>query len=131
MKYAKLINDNLQYAPNKIILDDAVVYNPSGEMLIDLGYLPVIYTDPPTTPDNYVLRSEWIEQNDAIVQTWTLVKNTLVAPKNIEKNEYFILDGAVYLSTAAIPHKTSVVPGMNCTEVSLVDALNIITSAQQ
>lgn len=72
MNYAKLINDDLQYAPRKMGVDDTVVYNPLPEQLLAAGYLPVIETEPPVTEDGFYAEPHWAEENGAIVQSWTV-----------------------------------------------------------
>ncbi len=49
MRYAKLINNYPSYAPRRIRIGDAWVYNPTGEQLLAEGYLPVSETEPPET----------------------------------------------------------------------------------
>ena len=53
MRYGKLIDGALQYAPNKIKNGDSIIYNPTAETLTALGYLPVIVTDAPQTETGY------------------------------------------------------------------------------
>ena len=68
--YAKLINGNLQPAPNPIYIDPYWVGNPTPEMLIAEGYKPVIYTEPPTVEPGYAAVPGWEENVLEIVQTW-------------------------------------------------------------
>ena len=70
--YAKLINGNLQPAPNPIYIDPYWVGNPTPEMLTAEGYKPVIYTDPPTVEPGYVAVPGWEENVLEIVQVWTI-----------------------------------------------------------
>ena len=70
MRYAKLIDGMLHFAPRKIKNGDSTTYNPTGEMLEELGYLPVTFTDPPETEPGYVAVCEWAEEDGAIVQRW-------------------------------------------------------------
>ena len=72
MIYAKLINNQLQFAPRKLPVGEFVVYNPTTEMLTEAGYKPVIYTDPPETEPGYLAVPGWEETEEAIVQTWTV-----------------------------------------------------------
>lgn len=72
MDYAKLIDGNLIFAPRKLPVGDAVVYNPTPEMLTEAGYKPVVYTDPPVVAEGYMAVPGWEEQADEIVQTWTV-----------------------------------------------------------
>lgn len=74
MRYAKLINNQIQYAPNPIKVGDRVIGNPPGEVYIQQGFLPVIETDPPEAPEGYYYSPGWEEQDGQIVQTWELVE---------------------------------------------------------
>lgn len=72
--YAKLINGNLQPAPNPIYIDPWWIGNPTPEMLISEGYKPVRFTDPPTEPrEGYQWSEVWSETDTEIVQGWVLV----------------------------------------------------------
>lgn len=70
--YAKLINGNLQPAPNPIYIAPYWIGNPTPEMLIADGYKPVAYTDPPQTDSGYIAVPGWTETAESIVQTWTV-----------------------------------------------------------
>ena len=70
MKYAKLINGELRIAPRKLQNGDTFVYNPPVEMLEEHGYKSLVYTDPPTVEPGYVAVSEWVEEDNDIVQSW-------------------------------------------------------------
>ena len=72
MKYAKLVNEYPQYAPNYVIDGDNRHINPSAAQYMAAGYLPVYTTDPPTR-DGYHAVCAWVEEpNVAIRQEWTL-----------------------------------------------------------
>lgn len=79
MKYAKLINGSIRYAPKTVSWNDEegkvhTVNNPDAEKLLELGYLPVTYTDPPAdTPEGRHYESHWEQTETAIVQAWRLV----------------------------------------------------------
>lgn len=74
MRYAKLINGNLQSAPNPIYIDPWWIGNPTPEMLIAEGYKPVIYADMPVAPQGYYYEEKWTESEDSIIQSWELVE---------------------------------------------------------
>lgn len=74
MNYAKLINGDLSYAPNPIIHDGVWIGNPSAEVYLAEGYLPVIYTEPPQTNPGYVAVCGWYDEGDALRQTWTIIE---------------------------------------------------------
>jgi len=73
MTYAKLIDGELIFAPNPILVDGNYIGNPPGEVYLAEGYLPVIYTDPPETEPGYIAVSGWYDEGDAIRQVWTIV----------------------------------------------------------
>lgn len=83
--YGKLIDGVLQIAPRKLPGDGVIVYNPPAEMYLAAGYKPVTFTDPPEAPSGYYYESGWEEQNEAIVQTWTLVP----PPDDIDEAEAY------------------------------------------
>lgn len=74
--YAKLINGTLRSAPKKVDYNGKTIFNPTEEILLDMGYLPVTYTDMPTdAPDGQHYESSWSQTDAEIVQVWTLVDN--------------------------------------------------------
>lgn len=74
--YAKLINGTLRSAPKKVDYNGKAIFNPPEEILLELGYLPVTYTDMPTdAPDGQHYESSWSQTDTEIVQVWTLVDN--------------------------------------------------------
>ena len=74
MKYAKLINDFPDYAPNPILHDGLWYGNPPAEVYLAEGYKPVTFTEPPTEPtEGYQWKESWSETDTEIVQGWELV----------------------------------------------------------
>jgi hypothetical protein len=55
-------------------------------------------------------------------------EDDMIANNNIEANKFFMLGNSLYYSTAAIAVGTSIIPGNNCTKLSLADALNNLNS---
>lgn len=72
MRYAKLIDGAIHFAPNPIFIDDRQIGNPPVEAYISEGYKVVQYTDPPEVDPGYIAVPGWEEQAEAIVQTWTI-----------------------------------------------------------
>lgn len=72
LKYAKLINNQIHYAPNPILVGDTYIGNPPGEVYLEQGFLPVIETTPTTPPEGYYMEPHWEEKDGQIVQTWTV-----------------------------------------------------------
>ena len=76
MRYAKLIDGNLVYAPRKLTVGENTVYNPTEEMILDAGYKPVVYTDAPETDPGYEAVHGWYDDGDSIREVWTVVEKT-------------------------------------------------------
>lgn len=70
MNYAKLINGQLQMAPNPILIGTNYVGNPSGSVYEAEGYKPLVYTNPPTVEAGYIAVHGWSEEDNEIVQVW-------------------------------------------------------------
>lgn len=55
---------------------EKTIFNPTEEILLGMGYLPVTYTDMPTdAPDGQHYESSWSQTDAEIVQVWELVDN--------------------------------------------------------
>ena len=74
--YAKLQNNILQIAPKQVQWAGHTVINPSEDILLALGYLPVQSTDPPAVYYGYYAAPRWTQTETAIVQDWDVVKDT-------------------------------------------------------
>lgn len=75
MKYAKLIDNYPQYAPNPILVGENWIGNPPGSVYEAEGYKSVHYTEPPTEPtEGYQWQETWSETATEIVQGWVLVE---------------------------------------------------------
>lgn len=71
--YAKLINNSLRRAPDKVQYNGKIIFNPPEDILQELGYLPVIYTDMPTdAPEGQHYECSWVQSDTEIVQVWHL-----------------------------------------------------------
>ena len=79
MRYAKLVNEKLYFAPKKINYNDAVVYNPSVEMLIADGYKPVNELSAPEAPEGYMYELSYEDAGDSIKYIWTLIESEVTA----------------------------------------------------
>ena len=79
--YAKLENNTLIPAPNRIILSGMQIFNPTSEHLTQAGYKPVIETSmPDDAPDGQHYEPTYSDSGDTITQGWTLVENEEVEP---------------------------------------------------
>ena len=81
MKYAKLVNGALQYAPrNKGSVSN---YNQDVTAMLADGYLPVEETEYPKDGNNYSVN--YAEAEGKIVQSWMLVPTPEPVPPTIEQ----------------------------------------------
>lgn len=75
MRYAKLINSSISYAPNPILHNGLWYGNHPGSVYEAEGYKPVRFTEPPTEPaEGYQWSETWSETAEEIVQGWVLVE---------------------------------------------------------
>ena len=82
MTYAKLINNQLQIAPNPILVDGNWIGNPSGAVYEGWGYKQVLYTDQPSeAPAGYYWVETWTEEENLIQQGWVLAEETEASPE--------------------------------------------------
>lgn len=73
MKYGKLVNGAIQYAPKKVHVGRHWIYNPKPEILMEMGYKPVQDATYPGQPENgYYWRKVWTESENAIFGSWEL-----------------------------------------------------------
>lgn len=73
--YAKLINNRLQPAPKQVRCNGNTVFNPPPDILVEMGYLPVQYTDMPAdAPEGYHYESSWNQTEAEILQVWQLAE---------------------------------------------------------
>lgn len=71
--YAKLVNGTLKRAPKSVKHEGKTILNPSENVLKQLGYYPVIYTEMPMDAEEGTYYSSYWEQTEeAIVQKWKL-----------------------------------------------------------
>ncbi len=73
MMYAKLINANLQIAPNPILHNGLWYGNPPGSVYEAEGYKPVVYADPPETEPGLIAVPGWADDGESLRQIWTVV----------------------------------------------------------
>lgn len=74
MTYGKLINGNIVPAPNPLPVGGSRVYNPSAALYVAHGWLPIIDTPMPDTPEGeepkyYTYHREVVDGQ--IVRVWT------------------------------------------------------------
>lgn len=94
MRYAKLISNQIHYAPRRLRIDSNWVYNPTETQLLDAGYLPVIESEPPEPTDGYYYNPVYEEANGQIVQSWVAVEIPTTDEVTPEEALDIILGGA-------------------------------------
>ena len=72
MIYGKLIDGELVYAPNPILVGGNYIGNPPAEVCEGAGYKEVVYTNPPVVEEGYIAVPGWQEEDDEIVQVWNI-----------------------------------------------------------
>ena len=83
--YVKLIDGRLQYAPKKVTIGEATVYNPTEEQLAGLGYKPLVIEDAPEVEEGYHIEPAYTETEEAVVQDWIVVEDDPVEPTEEER----------------------------------------------
>ena len=71
--YGKLIDNKLETAPNPLKADGKTIANPSEEMLLKQGYMPVLFTEQPCREGYYYIACYKVENNQ-IIQCWNECK---------------------------------------------------------
>lgn len=76
MKYGKIENGNLIYAPRRIVISGMQIFNPTAEHLEQAGYKEIRYTDIPEepAPDGQYYESAYEDKRDYIEQVWELAE---------------------------------------------------------
>lgn len=74
MRYVKLIDGYPQYAPHRLIIGDKWVYNPTGNQLTELGYLPVVESEQPVTDEQHYAVASWRIVDNEIVEEWSILE---------------------------------------------------------
>ncbi len=83
-KYAKLIDNTLQYAQKVIRVEGKTFINPNAETLKAYGYYPVVETERPTADEGYLVTSAgYALDGDAIVRKWRLEPKPVSTDKEI------------------------------------------------
>lgn len=75
MKYGKIENGRIIYAPSILIVDDMQVVNPSNSRLLTAGYLPIEETPVPEIPDGYHAKYHWEAGDEKIHRVWEIEKD--------------------------------------------------------
>ena len=85
IKYVKLTDGRLSYAPKKLIIDGTTAYNPTAAMLTAQGWKPLRIEDAPAVEDGYHLEPVYSETETEVVQGWSVVEDGPVEPSIEER----------------------------------------------
>ena len=77
MIYGTLTEGVLTIAQKMITIGGFNIWNGTEQQYRSLGYKPVQYAEPPEPPEGYDYEFAWEEDDDEIVQTYTLVEHEL------------------------------------------------------
>ena len=79
-KYGKIVNEEIEYAPKVLIIDDKRIINPMEEHFVLAGYKKIVKTEMPVKEGYYYTR-KFVDNGDVIIQEWE--------QHEIEQNEDF------------------------------------------
>lgn len=100
----KIINGQLTYPPNRIVLNGMQIFNPTDEQLMQVGYKPITETPMPEdpAPEGQHYEAKYTDDGDTIMQTWVLVDDEPVEPaeKTIEERVTTLEQDVSGISTA-------------------------------
>ena len=72
---------------------------------------------------------EYIADTKLYIQTLTgHPDEDMIADANIASGKFFMVGNRLFISTAAIENGHAIIPGTNCTETNLADALNTLNA---
>ena len=94
---------------------------------------PAAFTCPGNTfsvwaEDGTVNSLEYTADTKAYIDQLLKLDADMIAEDNITSGDYFMVGNTLYLATANIAQGADIVPGTNCTETSVAEALNTINS---
>lgn len=72
MMYGKLIEGEVEFAPNPLKIQDRHVFTSNPEIFEQQGYLPVDFTPAPEVPEGYQLSFKWVLSGKRIVKIWEI-----------------------------------------------------------
>ena len=83
----KIIDGALVPAPKAVEFDGKQVFNPSGEILLRLGYKPLTEAEPPQCGANEQAVAEYTETEAEILQSWRIEALPEPEPTEVERLE--------------------------------------------
>ena len=75
IRYGKLVDDDIEFAPRVIKRENSTIYNPTIRMLIEEGYKPIVNEYPPESSEGYHYEVSYRDDGDTITCIWTQVEN--------------------------------------------------------
>lgn len=96
MRYAKLIDGALQYAPNPIRVDGRDIFTTDPTLY---GYKPVVRPDPPEQEGYYAIPNGWEETETELIQKWRLEPVPTPEPSDLDRIEAQALYTALITDT--------------------------------
>lgn len=70
MRYAKFINNEIEYLQMPICTDTENIFTTDDNVIKSCDYKPVLYTQPEEREGFYCTGFEWTETDTEIVQKW-------------------------------------------------------------
>ena len=83
MKFGKLTNGNLVFAPYPLTVDGKDIFTTDATIYAAQGYKPVVYTDYPSDEKTYT--ASWVETATEIVRAWTETQPPTPEPTESER----------------------------------------------
>lgn len=72
MKFGKLENNKIVYAPNKLTIDKREIFNPSENTYIKNGWLKIIDEKPIVNDGQYCVPEGWEQKEDCIIRVYKI-----------------------------------------------------------
>lgn len=99
----KIINGQLTYPPNRIVLSGMQIFNPAEEQLMQVGFKLITETDIPEepAPEGQHYEAQYTDGETEITQSWVLVEDDPTpAGKSIEQRVTALEQDISGISTA-------------------------------
>lgn len=85
----KIIDGQLTYPPNRIVLNEMQIFNPTDDQLMQVGYKTITETLMPEdpAPEGQHYEAQYTDEETQITQSWVLIDDEPVEPaeKTIEE----------------------------------------------
>lgn len=118
-----------QYAQGNILFATWKVTNPTTTQLSENQIATYLGVNNFWSNGNGSLDLEYRADTKLYIEQLTKPsEDDMTANANIASGRFFMVDNRLFLSTASIASGETIIPGTNCTEVSLADALNQINA---